>query len=119
MSIVIKTNFKLWNFDPSLLIQDGLSNTWQAIQRRAQANAPYLSGTLRRSIWVEPNIITRNTKSINIWPRKVKYAVVREYKNKLHPWTRFYMKKAFDSWGNIIKTEFEKSYNKILRLIKK
>lgn len=119
MQIIVKTNFDLDKFNTDRLIQDWLVNSWQRIQEEAQANAPYLTWKLKQSIWVEPNSITWKTRQINIWPRKVVYAEIREYVNKLHPDRRFYMRKAFDKWESIVKEEFDKSTQKIIRLINK
>ena len=113
MKIIIKTNIDLEKIDIWKVSQVWFYNSGQKIQRQAQANAPYQTGKLKQSIWVDPWIITKDTKSIRIWLRKVIYATIREFYNKKNPDRRFYMKRAFEKAEDIIKEEF----NKALKII--
>lgn len=66
----------------------------------AKSGAPHLTGALINSIHV--NHDTENSIMIvaggSIAGKKVDYARKREYENKAHPNTRFYMTNAF-KWG--------------------
>jgi hypothetical protein len=74
---------------------------------QAQENAPYVTGTLKKSIAVEPgNISTRSTET-RIGPRKVVYAIRREFENRKNPDRKFYMKRAYMKAEEIVKEEFE------------
>lgn len=107
MRIDVKVNFDLNKLQMGEVFQIGLHNSGQKIQKLAQGNAPYLTGKLSQSIGVNPGIITKNTKKINIGPRKVSYAMIREFVNFKNPSKKFYMRRAFDKADEIVKNAFE------------
>lgn len=81
----------------------------------AQENAPYDTGTLKKSIGVEPGNITRQSTETRIGPRKVVYAVRREFENKKNPDRKFYMKRAYQKAEEIVKEEFEKAVGIVIK----
>lgn len=62
------------------------------VQNAAKENAPYLTGTLRRSISTDFDKITQWV--VIVWSPVV-YARRREYENYLHPERKFYLKRAY------------------------
>ncbi len=64
------------------------------IASRARYNAPVKTGALRNSIRVAPE---QGQVFIVAGDSRVPYAKRREYENNLHPETRFYMHRAYDS----------------------
>ena len=114
MRIDVKINFDLDKLKMGEVFKIGLYNSGQKIQKQAQWNAPYQSGKLSQSIGVDPGIITTNTKKINIWPRKVVYAVIREFINYKNPHKKFYMRRAFDKAEDIVRDAFEKAVKIII-----
>lgn len=117
MKITIKTNVKLDKISIWKINQIGLVNSSQKLVKQARENAPYETGTLKKSIWTEPGQITSNTKTVKIGPRKVIYAVRREFENKKNPGKKFYMKKTFDKAEDVVKKEFEKAVNIVINSI--
>lgn len=97
--------------------QIGLVNATQALVKIARENAPYVTGTLKKGIGAEPNAITTNTKQTRVGPRKIEYAVRREYENKKNPHKKFYMKRTADVAGKIVKEEFQKAVEIVARSI--
>jgi len=84
-----------------------LFNLSESARDDAFENAPYKSGTLRKSIGRKPNNITTRTKEVVIWPRRVPYAQRREYENFKNPDRKFYMKRAYTSTKKSSNKEFE------------
>ncbi len=107
MQLSIKTNLKLSALDMGKICQIWLTNSGQRLTAIAQANAPYETGKLKQSIGVEPNSISKGTRRIRVGPRKVIYAVPREYVNKKNPSKRLYMHRTADVGQEIVKKEFE------------
>ena len=107
MKIIVKTSFDLDKIDIQEVTRIWLYNATQEITRQARINAPYETGTLKKSIWVEPGSITRWTTNARVGPRKVIYAVRREYENKKNPHKKFYMKRTADSSQPIVQEAFE------------
>lgn len=89
------------------------------IAKQARENAPYVTGTLKKSIGVEgdggytENItnvtpyISKNCTQARVGSRKVVYAIRREFENRKNPDRKFYMKRAYMKADNIVKEEFE------------
>ena len=117
MQIIVKTNLNLDKIDIGKVSQIGFYNSGQKLQKQAQANAPYMTGKLKQSIGVDPGVITKSTKSIRIGPRKVVYAVIREFVNKKNPDRKFYMRRTHDVAGDVVKTEFEKAVQIVISKI--
>lgn len=97
MTISIRENITWLDLqDP---IQKSLVQSTQIVRSDAIRNAPYQTGTLRRSITVD-------NKSIRQWigivGTNVVYARVREYINKKNPHKRFYMRRALKDNANKI-----------------
>lgn len=119
MQISVKVNLNFDNVDIDKINQIGLFNSANAIKTQAQENAPYQTGKLRQSINIDPTVIKKWQTKVRIWPRKVVYAIIREFVNKKNPHKRFYMKRAFASADVITKKEFENAVVIILRNISK
>jgi hypothetical protein len=119
MKINIETNFDLKKLDIDVVNMIWLKASSSDIRWQAQDNAPYQTWKLRQSIWTEPGIITPWTKSVKIWPRKVVYAIRREFENFKNPTKKFYMKRAYDTAEEVIKREFTKAVNLVIKKIKK
>ena len=103
MPITVKMNFDLKKLDPTRIIRIGLINTSEKIQAKAQENAPYETGTLKKSIgtriWAY---------SATIWPRGVDYARRREFENNKNPSRKFYMKRSWEFGKNIAQKNLTK-----------
>lgn len=65
------------------------------ILNRAKMNAPYRNGALRNS----GKFIQRGTTAwrVQFGGGRVDYAYLREHENRLHPNTRFYLKRATEA----------------------
>lgn len=111
-------------FDPNMKINFDVKKFWEMakhihviwlynsstrIQWDAQDNAPYQTWTLRKSIWRFPWVVRQSTNKVIIWPRKVKYAFRREFENYKNPHKKFYMRRAFEKWRDIITEEYRKA----------
>lgn len=66
LAISYKTNFNLSNLEVDKIIQVGLVNASQRVQKVAQANAPYETGKLKQGIGVEPNNIGKGVKQVRV-----------------------------------------------------
>lgn len=73
---------------------EGLLSMGFDIASRARFNAPVLTGALRNSI---RTTVEGETVYVLAGGGRVPYARRREYENRLHPETRHYMERAFDS----------------------
>lgn len=82
---------KMWE-NVSSAIQLMLMDVANVIQNSAKQNAPYLTGTLRKSINTDFNKIQRGTAIV--WS-PVKYARVREYVNNKNPHTKYYLRRWY------------------------
>lgn len=71
------------------------------ISNSAKEYAPYLSGTLRRSIWIATNRIAQGV--VVVWS-PVSYAKRREFENKLNPDRRLYLER----WYTMNKEKIDK-----------
>ncbi len=118
MLLEITTNFDLGKLDMWLVNQIWLINSSQNLKWKAQDNAPYLSGKLRQWIAVEPGNITKSTDTVKIWPRKIVYAVRREFENFKNPHKKFYMKRAYWTAPEVVKEEFTNAIKIVVSKIK-
>ena len=116
-TITTKLDFDFNKIDVGELNKIGLTNSSQKLQLIAADNAPYDTGKLSQSVSTEPRSgsITKNTKSVKIWPQKVVYAQRREYENKKNPAKKFYMKRTADVAPRIVKQEFDKALQIIIK----
>lgn len=112
MEINISTNFDLSKFDTDRMIQIGLHNSITELQRIAAKNAPYQTWKLSQGIGIE-----EGNKTARVGPRKINYAVVREYINKKNPHKRFYMRKTHDVSGKVVENAFITAYNIVIKKI--
>lgn len=94
---------KMWE-NVSGAIQLMLMDVANVVKNSAKQNAPYLTGTLRRSISTDFNKIQRGTAVV--WS-DVKYARRREYENNKNPDRKYYL------WRWYSENEW-----KILRIVK-
>lgn len=115
MEINVKINVNLDNLDINKIHQIGLINSTQIIAKQARENAPIDTWTLKKSISIEPNNITKTTKQARVWSRKVVYALRREFENKKNPHKKFYMKRAYDNAQEIVQKEFEKAVQLVIK----
>jgi hypothetical protein len=137
--IDFKKDFDLKDIDIWKVNQIALKNSWEKIKTLSRKNAPYDSWKLRQSINVEPWVVSKNTKRIVIWPRKLVYAPMQEFGGTILPkkwrylhfkskktgnWVRikkaiikwhFYMKKAFEASWKILEKEFSKAIDIVLK----
>lgn len=90
-------------------------NSTQRIAKQARENAPIDTGTLKKSIGVEPGNITRSTTETRVGPRRVVYAIRREFENKRNPGKKFYMKRAHENAEAIVKEEFTKAVDIVIK----
>ncbi len=109
MEITVKVNVNLDQIDMGRVNQIGLINSSQKLVKIAQANAPYDTGTLKKGIGADPTNIGTNTKQTRVGPRRVVYAVRREFENKKNPSRRFYMKRTYEVARQIVQEEFNKA----------
>lgn len=107
IKITAKVNVDLKKLDIGKINQIGLVNATQRLVKIARENAPYETGTLKKSIGTQPGAITRNTKQARLGPRKVVYAVRREYENKKNPHKKFYMERTAKVAQKIVQEEFQ------------
>lgn len=105
---MININIKWWtlDIDVSRAINKSLHQSTQLVRWKAVQNAPVLTWTLRRSLTTKV-MRTKWTVGTN-----VKYAKLREYKNRKNPHTKFYMKRALDSSVEKIQKIF---YNNLMK----
>lgn len=115
IKITAKINVDLKKLDFGKINQIGLVNATQALVRIARDNAPYETGTLKKSIGAEPKSITRNTRQARVGPRKVVYAVRREYENKKNPHKKFYMERTAKVAEKIVQEEFQHAAEIVVR----
>ncbi len=78
---------KMWQ-NVSSAIQIMLMDVANVIQNSAKINAPYLTGTLRKSINTD---FDRIQKWVAVVWSDVKYARRREYENYKHPDRKYYL----------------------------
>lgn len=84
-----------WKNIPLQMMQQGVARMATDIHAQAVRNAPYKSGALRNS-----GRFTRKGKltwAVIFGGNGVDYAALRETTNRLHPETRFYLKRAGES----------------------
>lgn len=120
-NIKIKSDFNFKDLDKKIvdeITEITLINSSQEAILRASEKAPYLTWTLRKSIGAEPSRITRNTKKIIVWPRKVDYADNREYINFKNPDRKFYMKRTFWEMKGFVNMELEQATQRVLKKYK-
>lgn len=130
MEINVKINVNLDDLSVSRIHQIGLVNSTQIIAKQARENAPIDTGKLKQSIWVEGdkgytnqlwntiNYISINATEARVWSRKVVYALKREFENKRNPHKKFYMKRAYDNAEWIVKEQFEKAVETVIKSLK-
>lgn len=117
-SITIKSNFDLNKLSPELvweITEIGLYNSSELAIWEAREFAPYKTWRLKAWIWREPSIIWKKTKKVIVWPRKIDYAVLREFSNRKNPDKKFYMKKTWEKIPELVEKEFEKAVNIVLK----
>ena len=74
-------------------IELALIKIWLKVQNQAKLNAPYQTGTLRRSISTDFSKIKRGMVVVG---SPVAYARRREFQNFKNPHRRFYLKRAYE-----------------------
>lgn len=119
MKMTVKTNFDLGKLDVGEIRQIGLYNSGMAVVDVAAGNAPYVTGTLKKSISIEPKNVAKGQESLRVGPSGVVYAVRREYENKKNPDRKFYMKRAAAVTPAIVEEEFGKAVEIVVASIKK
>ena len=81
------------SFDINDPIQKWLLQSWLIVQNQAKLNAPFDTGTLRRSI-------TMNTNNLKRWyviiGSPVVYSRRREFENYKNPQTLYYLKRGYE-----------------------
>ena len=82
------------------------------ISNSAKEYAPYLSGTLRRSIWISTNRIAQGV--VVVWS-PVAYAKRREFENKLNPDRKFYLQRWYTMNINTLDEIIQESMRKVLK----
>jgi hypothetical protein len=117
IKITAKINIDLKKVDVGKINQIGLVNATQRLVAIARDNAPYETGTLKKSIGAEPGSITQNTKQARVGPRKVVYALRREYENKKNPNKKFYMERTAKVAEKIVQEEFQHAAEIVVRSI--
>lgn len=70
-----------------------LTQAGTIVQNAAKNNAPYLTGTLKKSITTDNTHIASGKVEVG---SNLEYARIREYVNKRNPHTRFYFKRAIE-----------------------
>lgn len=117
-NIAIKTNFNINNLNWNLvdeIVKIWLYNSSENAIETAREKAPYLTWKLKQSIWRDPALISKWVKKVIIWPRKVSYAVVREFINRKNPDKKFYMKRTYEDIPNMIEKEFWKAVDIVFK----
>lgn len=117
-SIIIKSNFDLNKLSPDLIweiTEIWLYNSSELAIKQAREFAPYKTWRLKAWIWREPAMIWKKTKKVMVWPRKIDYAITREFNNRKNPDKKFYMKKTWEKLDTIVENEFEKAVNIVLK----
>lgn len=117
-SIKIKSNFDFSKISGNLvweITKIWLFNSSEEAIDRAREKAPYQKGILKKSIAREPMNISKSTKKVLVWPRKVAYAVPREFENFKNPDRKYYMKKTFQELPNFVEQEFNKATEIVLK----
>jgi hypothetical protein len=112
MLVEITQNFDLWKLDIEHLMTIGIHNSARELQRIARQNAPYDTWKLKQGIATE-----EKKNEARIWPRKINYAVKREYENKKNPDRKFYMRKTAATAWPVVEKAFETAYNIVIKNI--
>ncbi len=99
------------NASVSRSVQVMLMKIATTISNTAKVAAPYLSGTLRRSISIKTNKLSRGV--VVVWS-PVAYARKREFENKAHPDRRYYLKKWYDLNRSYIREIVKETFNTVL-----
>lgn len=95
----------------SRAVQVMLMKIATTISNTAKVAAPYLSGTLRRSISINTMKLTQGT--VVVWS-PVAYARRREFENNLHPDRKYYLKKWYDLNRSYIREIVKNTFDTIL-----
>lgn len=95
----------------SKAVQVMLMKIATTVANTAKIAAPYLSGTLRKSIWIKTNKLSQGSVVVG---SPVAYARRREFENNLHPNRRFYMKKWYNLNKSYIDQIVKKTFDEIL-----
>lgn len=119
MEIKIKVDV---NLDPSMIrkiLKIGFDNSAQKLIKKAQYLAPYDTWTLKKSIGTDRPIML-GTDKVRLGPdrvgsRKVPYALRREFENRKNPSRKYYMKRTYQEAKKIVKEEFKKAVNIIIK----
>ena len=116
--IKVNKNFKIPEKIYGEINKIWLYNSSEEAIDRAREKAPYLTWRLKAWIWREPAIVTNTTPRVIIWPRKIEYAIKREFSNKKNPQRRFYMKRTYDELPSVVYDEFNNATQIILKKYK-
>ncbi len=95
----------------SKAVQVMLMKIATTVVNTAKIAAPYLSGTLRKSIWIKTNKLSQGSVVVG---SPVAYARRREFENNLHPSRRFYMEKWYNLNKSYIDQIVKKTFDEIL-----
>lgn len=117
MEINVKVSVNLDKLDMGRVNQIGLSNSTQILAKQARENAPIDTGTLKKSIGVEPATISTNTTEARVGSRKVVYAIRREFENKKNPGKKFYMKRAYTNAEKIVQDAFNDAVKIVIKTL--
>lgn len=99
------------NSSVSRAVQVMLVKIATAISNTAKIAAPYLSGTLRRSISIST---TKLSRGIVVVGSPVAYARRREFENNLHPDRKYYLKKGYELSAGYIRTVIKQTLDTVL-----
>ncbi len=99
------------NSSVSRAVQVMLVKIATAISNTAKIAAPYLSGTLRRSISIST---TKLSRGIVVVGSPVVYARRREFENNLHPDRKYYLKKGYELNAGYIRTVIKQTLDTVL-----
>lgn len=112
MKITVDVNFDLDKLDIDNLVEMGIFWSLRRIQSKARAGAPVATWDLKEGIGIEVW-----KWKWRVWPRKIVYAVRREFENYKNPDRKFYMKRAYEDSPKIVQEEFDRAYNIVIKKI--
>ena len=103
---VMKLNANVWKS-----VQVMLMKIATTISNTAKVAAPYLSGTLRRSISIKTNRLAQGTVVVGA---PVAYARRREFENNAHPERKYYLRKWYELNRSYIREIVKQTFDKVL-----
>lgn len=95
----------------SKAVQVMLMKIATTVANTAKIAAPYLSGTLRKSIWIKTNKLSQGSVIVG---SPVAYARRREFENNLHPDRKYYLKKGYELSAGYIRTVIKQTLDTAL-----